>query len=220
MKSLGANDKSISALSAAGTLADTDVLPIVNASATTKVTLNTLTSYFESRARQNNASVTGQSVTTADTYITNSNVSIPNGRLQAKSCYRCKIQINKTAGTGTPTLNVRIGTAGTTADSSKAAITLGGAGTSVADEAFIEVFLTFRTVGSGTTAVTQTTVTLVKNGATAAGFVLTNPGFVARATSSGFDSTVSNLIIGCSFNGSTAFAGTINQVQAELYNLA
>jgi hypothetical protein len=35
-------------------------------------------------------------------------------------------------------------------------------------------------------------------------------------TGGGFDSTVANSIIGVSFNGSTAFAGTAQLVRAEL----
>jgi hypothetical protein len=40
------------------------------------------------------------------------------------------------------------------------------------------------------------------------------------ATSSGFDSTVANSIIGLSVNGGSSAAWTINLVQTELVNLA
>jgi hypothetical protein len=90
--------------------------------------------------------------------------------------------------------------------------------TAVADNGFLEVFCTFRTVGSGTTAVLQG-VGILDHTLAATGLSTANVS-VAKATSAGFDSTVSNLRIGFSFNGGTSFAGTTNLVQAELWNLA
>jgi hypothetical protein len=212
-------DAKISALPAAGTLSDSDVLALVNGGGTTKLSLNTLDAYIESRARVNNASVAQQSLAATEVYLTGSDCQIPSGRLQAKVVYRCKVQIAKTsvAGVAAPIVNVKIGTAGTTADTTRAALTF-AAQTAVADDGFLEVFLTFRTVGSGTSAVIRVTGTLSHRLA-ATGLSTANQS-IAFATSAGFDSTVASLKIGCTFTGGTSFTGTVDQVQAELYNLA
>ena len=219
MKSLGANDKAISALTAASSLADTDVLPIVNGGSTKSVTLNVLDAYIESRGRVNNASVTTPGAGFAsDTYLVGSSVAIPNGRLQAKSMYRCKFSVTKTAaGIAAPIITVRIGTAGSTADTSRGALTF-AAQTAAIDQGFFEIFCTWRTVGSGTTAVLQSMGTL--SHALSITGLSTDVTGMKTATSAGFDSTTSGSIIGCSVNGGTSAAWTIALVQAELYNLA
>lgn len=219
-------DSKISALSAASSLADADVLAIVNGGSTKKVTLNTLTAYFEQRARQNNASTAAQGAGFAtDTYVTGSDVSIPDGRLQAKAKYNLRIALSRTAaGTGTPTINLRVGTAGTTADASRCLFTWPGALTATgADNAWFEIMATFRSVGSGTSAVIQGGLKIERAIATASqGFgaagMLAN--HFLNTTGGGFDSTVSGLKIGASINGGTGAAWTITQVDAVLSNLA
>jgi hypothetical protein len=212
-------DSKISALTSASSLADTDVLAGVQGSNNRKFDLNALTAYFESRARQSNASVSQLSVAAADIYLTGSFVTIPTGRLQAKTVYRARVQIAKTsvAGTATPVLTVRTGTAGATTDTSRCALTY-AAQTAVADDGLFEVFATFRTVGSGTSAVIRATGTLGHRLA-ATGLSTANMS-IASATSAGFDSTTANLGIGLSLNMGTSFTGTVDLVQAELYNLA
>jgi len=213
-------DTKISALSAVTTPADTDEVPVNQASTTKKVTLNQLTTYFEQRGRQNNCSVANQTPTGGtDTYVTGSDVTIPAGRLQAKSRYRLRIWLDKTstAGTASVVLAVRIGTAGTTADTARATLTF-AVQTAVADEGVIDLDVTFRTVGSGTSAVIQANGILDHRLATT-GWTNVNSSLQA-ATSAGFDSTVANLKIGCSINTGTSTVSTIRQVTAELFNLA
>jgi hypothetical protein len=169
--------------------------------------------------RTNNASVGLQSGFSTDTYLTGSSCLIPDSSLQAKSMYRCRFQVVKTAaGVATPIINIRIGTAGTTADTSRGTLTW-TAQTAAADEGVFEVFATFRTVGSGTSAVLQTLINrthrLSVTGLGGANSV-SEPEI---ATSGGFDSTVSSLIIGISVNGGASAAWTVNLVQAELINL-
>jgi hypothetical protein len=213
-------DAKISAFPSAGTLADADVLPIVNGAATTSVSLNTLTAYFEQRARQNNASIAQQTFAATDAYVTDSAVTIPTGRLQARTMYRARMELTKTSTTGsvsTPIVTVRLGTAGTTADAALVALTF-AAQTAVADTGFIEVFVTFRAVGSGTTAIIRATG-ILDHVLAATGLSTANVS-VAKGTSAGFNSTVASSKIGFSFNGGTSFAGTTDMVQAELFNLA
>lgn len=215
-------DAKVSALAAVSTLADADVLAIVNAASLKKVSLTQLTAYFEQRSRQNNASVANQSVGAADTYLTGSDVLIPDGRGQAKAKYNLRIAISKTAaGTGTPTLNIRVGTAGTTADTSRCLFTFPAANTAAADTAWFEAMLTFRTFGSGTSTVLQGALK-IEHQLTATGFGGTSQGanMFVNTTGGGFDGTVPNLRIGASLNGSTGAVWTVTQVDAVLSNLA
>lgn len=210
----------VTSLPAATSLADTDTLLGANGGALKEFDLNQLTAYFEQRGRQNNASVASQSPTGGtDTYVVGSNITIPIGRLQAKSRYRLRIWLDKTAAAGTASIvtTVRIGTGGTVTDSSKAPLTY-GAGTAATDEGVIDVDCTFRSVGAGTAAILQSNGILDHKLASTG---LTNANSsIQKATSSGFDSTVANLIIGCSINTGTGATITLSHVTAELFNLA
>jgi len=213
-------DTKISALSAVTTPADADELAVNQAGASKKVNLSQLTAYFEQRGRQTNASVTTQTPTGGtDTYLAGSDVTIPTGRLQAKSMYRLKFDIHKTsvAGTASVVVNVRLGTAGTTSDTSRAVVTFGPQ-TAVADEGAIDLNIVFRTVGSGTSAVIQV-LGMLDHRQTTTGLTNVNTS-IQKVTSSGFDSTVANLKIGCSVNIGTSTVADIRLVQAELFNLA
>lgn len=213
-------DTKTSALAAVTTPADADVLPIVNAGVTKSISLSALTAYFESRARQNNASVAQQAIAAVDVYLAGSNVAIPAGRLQAKTMYRARVQIAKTsvAGTATPIINVRIGTTASTSDTTRCTLTL-AAQTAVADNGFLEVFVTFRTVGSGTSAIIRGTA-ILDHTLASTGLSTANISVASATSAAGFDSTVASLQIGLSANMGTSFAGTTDMVQAELYNLA
>ena len=115
-----------------------------------------------------------------------------------------------------PIINVRIGTAGTTADTSRGTLTH-SAQTAVIDEGTFEIFVTFRSVGSGTSAVIQSLSRLSHRlSVTGLGTGVSEPEI---ATSAGFNSTTSGLIIGLSVNGGTSASWTVNLVQAELNNL-
>lgn len=146
----------------------------------------------------------------ADTYLTGSNV--PLGTAVIGTTYILWFDVVKTAaGVATPIITIRVGTAGTTADTARCTLTF-GAGTAAIDTGVFEVHATFRSIGSGTSAVLQ-----------GSGGVDCGTGIVGSAnakgaqnTSSGFDSTVANSIIGVSFNGGTSFAGTVQLVNAEI----
>lgn len=155
----------------------------------------------------------------SDTYLVGSSCAIPNSSLQAKSVYHLVFNVVKTAaGTATPIINLRFGTNGSTADTSRGTFTF-TAGTAVADEGVFEIWATFNTVGSGSSAVIQSLATcrhrLSVTGITGAAAV-SEPEI---ATSGGFDSTVSSSIIGVSVNGGASAAWTISFVFAELTNL-
>ena len=215
-------DSKVSELATATTLDDADVLPIVNGAVSKKVSLTTLTAHVSSHMEQANAAVTTQVTGATDVYIAGSNIPITANRLQAKSLYRLDLSITKgAAGTGTPVFTVRFGTAGTTGDASRCALTWTAANTAVADEMKVEIVCVFRTVGSGTTAVIEGSL-LAQHRLTTTGFGGTGLGanIILNTTGGGFDSTVANSIIGVSVNPGTNGAWSIRQANAMLDNLA
>jgi len=147
-----------------------------------------------------------------DTYVTGSAIAIPSGYPLAGTRYTCRITASKTAaGTATPIVQVRIGTAGSTADTSRCSFTF-SAGTAATDVGEFEVTAIFRSVGSGTAAVLQGHCGLKSQPTTGFSSLLKG----VQTTSSGFDSTVANSIIGVSVNGGTSAAWTVQQVDAQL----
>src|SRR5262245_4958764 len=152
-----------------------------------------------------------------DTYLAGSSITIPTaGDWTVGETYYCVFDMVKTAaGTATFIITVRMGTAGTTSDTAILTLTY-GAGTAAVDTGMFEVWVTFRTVGSGTSAVIQgvtqcahhlAATGLVSTGASGTGIIL--------GTSAGFNSTTPT-IIGLSVNGGTSFSGTNTLVQAQL----
>ena len=218
-------------LLAGANLATGDTLEIVDVSVTTddaagssrKTTLGDVVLGLGPLGLQRsvyNASVSAQSYTTTDAYIAGSSCAIPTGSLQAKTIYRCRYEITKTSttsSTSAPILQVRIGNAASTADTTRCSLTF-PAQTAVADSGIMEVFATFRTVGSGTSAVLHT-VAVLQHALSITGL---STSVVPRVStvSSGFDSTTANGFIGCSVNFGTSWAGSVNLVHAELLNLA
>jgi hypothetical protein len=174
----------------------------------------------DDKSRIWNSSVANQTGFAADTYLIGSSIAIPAGRLPvAKALYTLRFDMVKTAaGTATPILIIRFGTAGTVADTARLTFTF-AVGTAAIDTAFVQVFAGFRTVGSGTSAVLNGVAT-VSHALAATGFTTTGTGgdAIIPLTSSGFDSTVANSIIGASFNGGGSFAGTNLVCQSEWQN--
>lgn len=188
-----------------------DLIPIVD---TTNSTLKQI-SYATFRGSTTNASTaTVSGGYAADTYLAGSNISIP---VPAATCtYYCSFDVTKTAaGVATPIITIRMGTLGTTADTAILALTF-GAGTAAVDTGIFEVWATFRTVGSGTTAVlnakARVTHHLAATGITSTGASGTG---IILGTSSGFNSTTANSILGLSLNGGTSAAFTVTNVQSN-----
>jgi hypothetical protein len=153
----------------------------------------------------------------ADTYITGSNVVVAAGDWKAKGQYHVRFDMTKTAaGVAAPVLTVRIGTAGTIADTGILTFTL-GIGTAAIDAGVFDLWVTFRSVGSGTAAVVQGTL-MVWHNLSAAGLTTTADKSLTPftlQTSSGFASNAATNL-GVSFNGGTSFSGTIQSVDATL----
>ncbi|MCX6787153.1 MAG: hypothetical protein NTY93_01345 [Candidatus Kaiserbacteria bacterium] len=168
-------------------------------------------------ATQYNQSVAVQTPAVTDTYLVGSSIAIPASSLKIGTRYHMIFDVSKTAaGTATPILNIRFGTLGTTGDATKCTLTW-TAQTAATDTGTFEIWTTFRTVGSGTTAVLQCSGQR-RHGASVTGLG-TLVGETKIVTSAGFDSTVANSIIGASITTGTSAVWTIQQVQAELSNL-
>jgi len=150
-----------------------------------------------------------------DTYLTGSDISIPNGSLKVGSRYHCIFDVSKTAaGIAAPVVTVRFGTTQTTADTAILTFTF-LAQTAVADIGTIEIYLTFRQVGAS--AVVQGVAQLRHRLSITGLQNLVSP--TLQVTSGSFNSGVSGSIIGVSVNAGTSAAWTVQTVQSELENL-
>ena len=163
------------------------------------------------------ASVTGQTGFASDAVLTGTVVTMATGGWAAGMQYQATFDMTKTSsGVAAPVISVRMGTAGTTSDGAVTTITF-GAGTAVADSGIFEVWINFRTVGSGTSAVVEAVANcrhnLAVTGLTSTGAA--GNGTVIGSSSSGFNSSAcSKLHI--SFNGGTSFVGTCQTQQAAV----
>lgn len=161
-----------------------------------------------------NASVANQTGFAADTYLSGSFIQFPSAT-RAGTRYWCVFDMVKTgAGTATPIIIVRVGTAGTTADTARITFTF-NAGTANADTGTFELIVTFR--AGGATA-TLAGVASLRKGATATTGLVNLVGQTVTGTAASFDSTPTNTGIGISFNGGASFSGTNVLVAAALEN--
>ena len=168
---------------------------------------------------------TSTSVTTvsasyaSDTYLEGSGIVVNAGAWKAQTQYRCIFDMVKTAaGTAAFTVQIRLGTDGTTSDASVCSLAF-AVGTAVADTGRFEIVATFRTVGPSTSAVVQGWIScdhhLASTGLTTTGGAGSG---IINTTGAGFASTTQTHI-GISVNGGTSFSGTNTQVQAELFGI-
>lgn len=150
-----------------------------------------------------------------DTYLTGSFITIPSGSLKVGTRYRCRFRASKTAaGTATPIITVRVGTAGTTADTGRVTLTF-PAQTAAIDDAYFDLNLVVRTTGAS--AVVHAFIVLAHR-LSATGFSnVTSP--TVEATSAAFDITPANTGIGLSVNGGTSAVWTVQSVLTTLENL-
>ena len=163
------------------------------------------------------ASTVAQTGFAADTMLAGSVVTIPAGKIQIGTKYKCKFNVVKTAaGVAAPVISIRVGTNGTTADTARATLTF-AAQTAAADEGLIEVIAVFRAVGAAA-GVIQAIGSLWHRLVTT-GLNVTAVFTSVRNTGAAFDSTTPTKI-GLSVNAGTSAAWTIDLVDAEVDNLA
>lgn len=167
----------------------------------------------------NNSSSTVSAGFATDTLLAGSSILMPSGISIAGIQYEVVFDMVKTAaGTATPIVNIRYGTAGTVADASICTMTF-AAGTAAVDTGKFTVVGTLRSAGSGTSAVLVGS-TMVNHALAATGLTTTGASGTGQITTvgGGFNSTPSNSYLSVSFNGGTSFSGTCNYVQARLFN--
>jgi len=165
------------------------------------------------------AQQTGSTNFSADSYLAGSSIflkTLP----KVGTIYHAIFDMTKTAaGTATPIISFRMGTNGTAADTALLTFTF-TAGTAAADVGIFELWVTFRSIGSGSTAVVQGLIQckhqLAATGLTSGG---TGGSFTIVSTSAGFNSAVDNSYLGLSFNGGGSFSGTNQFVMSELHNI-
>jgi hypothetical protein len=131
----------------------------------------------------------------ADTYLAGSSMPI-GGRIQAGSYFKWRFRATKTAaGTATPAFNIRFGTAGAVADTSRNLLTSAAAQTAVADTAAFEMDGRFEVVGAS--AVFDAWIRMDHASADGAGFGTFR---YIQTQSATFDATAAGLIMGVSCN--------------------
>ncbi len=159
-----------------------------------------------------NQSVAAQAYTTTEIYLTGSSLTVPGYGLQIGTTLRWRIVLTKTAGTAAPVFIIRLGTAGTTSDAARHTFTGFATPSSATDTAWVDIEMIVRTVGA---AATSSGSIRMAHQLSATGFANLDHA-VERVSSGTFDSTTAGLIAGVTFNHSTAGAGNIEQVTAEL----
>lgn len=170
-------------------------------------------------ATLSNRNVSNNTGFAADQYLVGSSIAMGAGGPVVGTRYKLVFDMVKTAaGVAALAVTVRYGTAGSTADAALLTFTF-PAGTAVVDSGTFELDVVFRTVGSGTAAVVAGICRLKHNLAITGLAASTAVGFTQLAvTSSGFNSTPANSILGVSVNGGTSFAGTNTVAAAECIN--
>lgn len=170
-------------------------------------------------ARSENGSIVNQAGFAADTYLTDSDILVPSFGFQVRTIFKWQLSASKTAaGVATPIYQMRIGSARTTADTSRLTLT-GTAQTAVLDIGSLTIIAIVRSVGAA--GVIQATAFWDHRGTVASttvqgtGFASDGTGHV-EGTSAGFDnSALSGLYVGLSVNGGASAAWTITQARAE-----
>lgn len=159
-----------------------------------------------------NQATTSQALGAVDVYLAGSFIVFPR-EPKIGTRYQLRFDSVKTAaGTATPIITVRFGTAGTTSDTARNTLTL-GAQTAAVDTATFDIAVVIR--ASGASGVAQASIML--------SHVLDSTGYsiggaAVQSTSAAFDLTVAGLGIGVSFNGGTAHSGTLQYLAAEVMN--
>jgi hypothetical protein len=161
-----------------------------------------------------NQSAAAQAFTTSEIYLTGSSLTIPSHLIQVGATFTWRVVATKTAGTAAPVFKIKIGTLGTTGDADIVTFTGFATPSSATDTAWVDIMLIIRTTGASATS----------EGAIRMAHQLSATGWanldhaVQRVDGTAFNSTTANLIAGVTFNHSTAGAGNIEIVTAELVN--
>lgn len=166
--------------------------------------------------RLTNYNTADQSINATTAYVAGSSINVPTSKLRVGTIFRWRLFVTKTNAGSTAgcAVLVKVGTAGTTADSTRITFTL-GTPTAVVDTAVFDVECIVRTIGASGVMVGG--LRMVHN-LSATGFS-TLPAECLSVTSGSFDMTVASLIVGLTITTTTASVWTIVGVTAEALNL-
>lgn len=160
-----------------------------------------------------NESIVDQALNSVDTYVDGSSIQI-DGVFQARTSIRFRLWLTKTAaGVATPTFDVRVGAAGTIADTSRLQFT-GPAQTAAADTAYIEILVLLR--NEGASGVLSGVLRMAHNLASTGFSVVGTP--IISGVSSAFDTEPKNSHIGLSINPGASGVWTVKSIIADLVN--
>lgn len=152
----------------------------------------------------------------ADTYLTGSSLAIA-GRIQAGSVFRLRFTMTKTAaGIATPIYTVRVGTAGSTADTGRLTFT-GVAQTAATDTGWHDLELVVRDAGAN--GVLQGSMAM-HHAQTTTGLANQAQPQILQSLSSAFNLTTAGLILGVSCNPGASGVWTFQTVSIAAYHLA
>ena len=210
-----AADTAISNLTAASSMADANEF-VINEAGTSKKLSGTLMKAWAGNVLRNVSTAAQSPAAGASTYLTNSNIAVPTGKLRIGTVFRWTLVFTKTAaGTATRAHIVRIGTAGTTSDAAILTFT-SGVPTAAVDQGIQIITVVIRgplsascIASGGSSAIHQLSTT----------GLFANETEVLSVTSGTFDCTTANLIVGLSVTSGASEALTYEQVIAEAYNL-
>lgn len=151
-----------------------------------------------------------------DTYLAGTALAMPVSLLQVGAIFKWRFAMSKTgAGVATPLWNVRVGTLGTTADTSRLLFT-GVAQTAVIDNGMVEIVAIVRSIGA---AGVIAGVYILQHFLATTGLSVQAQADIKQTTSAGFDMTVAGLIVGVSVNPGAAGVWTFQLVSAEVVGL-
>lgn len=167
------------------------------------------------RAYNGLTSVSQSPVATTRTYLTGSRIDVPKQKLQLGTHFRFRFAATKTAaGTAAGTIDVAVGTAGTTADTARLSFTK-PAGTAAADEAWFEIDVVVQAIGAS--GVMIGTMRMIHNLASTGHATI--PCVVQTVTSAAFDMTVADLKVGVCITTGASDVITITGTHVEVLDL-
>jgi hypothetical protein len=208
-------DTKISALAAAASMADANEFPI-NEAGTSKKLTGTLIKAWHGNLIRNVSTASQAPGAGATTYLTNSNIAVPTGKLRIGTWFRWTLIYTKTAaGTAARSHLIKVGTAGTTADATIVTLT-SGTPTAAVDTACQIITAVCRGPLSAS---------CIMHGSSAGTHQLSTTGIFAnevealQVTSGTWDATTANLIVGLAVTTGASEALTYQQVIAEAFNL-
>lgn len=209
-------DSKITDLTAITAVTDTTEFAANVGGADRKVSGLQLRDYFGDSIQ--NQSVASQAVTAATlTYIAGSALAVPVAGLRVGTWFRWRMYLTKTAaGTAASTWHVRLGTAGTTADTAILTFTQTGLGTAVADTGYVDILAVIR--GPITSSCIAVGTCVLGHDLQITGFSV-RPNVIVQSTSAAFNATTASLIVGVTQTSGASQAFTYQQVVAEAKQL-